>query len=101
MPEQHLTARQQRAIEYLMDNEGLTDNLTDDQAAPLLTWATAEAAAATAPGQPDEAADQALQAIRRAVLHAATQASGSHDADSLVLLAQQALARTQATTTRT
>lgn len=97
MNEQHnLTERQQRAVEYIFEDERLTSDLTDDQARPLIAWATAQAATAAADlTRSDEEIDATLRAIRRALLCVASTAASAHehDAERLVMLAQQALSQ--------
>jgi hypothetical protein len=94
MDDAHLEARQQRASEYFMENERLTRNLTDDQARPLITWASQQAASIAAnPARSDAEVEQALQAIRRAVLAVAHYAAHEHDSTRLEALARAALAQ--------
>jgi hypothetical protein len=90
----YLHARQQRASEYFLENERLTRNLTDDQARPLITWASQQAAwFAADPARSDAEVEQALQAIRRAVLSVAQNAADEHDSARLEALAYAALAQ--------
>lgn len=92
MTEDATKERQARAAERLLEDEGLTGDLTDDQAKPLLEWASAEAARAAAdPAKTEEELDEALRAIRRAVLKAA-QEGASEDGERLVARAEEALA---------
>jgi hypothetical protein len=87
-------ARQQRASDYFLENERLTRNLTDDQARPLITWASQQAAwFAADPAHSDADVEQALQAIRRAVLTVAQTAAHEHDSARLEALARAALAQ--------
>ena len=96
--QQPLTKRQQRAVDYILEDERLTSDLTDNQARPLIAWATAQAATAAADQtRSDEEVDAALQAIRRALLRVASTAASAHehDAERLVMLAQHALGQPQ------
>jgi hypothetical protein len=87
----HITARQQRASEYFLENERLTRELTDDQARVLIDWASQQASAAAGdPARSDEALEGILQALRRAVRHVARSAADEHDAERLRSLLQQA-----------
>ncbi len=84
--------RQQAAVERIQEDERLTSDLTDDQARPLIEWACYQAAmAATNAELSDEAVEQAVSAIRRAIFQVASDAPNEHDPDQLVALAQQAL----------
>jgi L-lactate utilization protein LutC len=86
--------RQQRASEYFLENERLTRNLTDDQARPLIEWASQQAAwMAADPARSDADVEQVLQAIRRAVLTVAHTAAHEHDRARLEELARAALAQ--------
>lgn len=94
-----LAERQQRAAEHILDDERLTSDLTDDQACPLIEWASYQAAlAASDPRRTDEAVDAAVSTLRRAVLRAASIASREqeHDPERLVALARQQLEALQA-----
>jgi hypothetical protein len=84
--------RQQEAVERIQEDERLTSDLTDDQARPLIEWASYQAAmAATNAALSDEAVAQAVSAIRRAIFRVSSDAPDEHDPDTLVALAQQAL----------
>lgn len=97
-----LTERQQRAAESIQENETLTSDLTDNQARTLLDWASYQAALiAGDPSRSDQAVDEAVKTIRRAVRHIASNIAGTGgtnedeyevDAEHLLTLAQQELA---------
>jgi hypothetical protein len=73
-----LSERQRRAAEELLEDEGLTGDLTDEQARPLLDWASAEAArAAKDPSRSDEDLSADVARIRRAVREAARDAEAA------------------------
>lgn len=92
----HLTARQQRASEYLLEDEGLTGDLVDDQARPLLDWATSQANLVAAdPARSDDEVQAMVKAIRRAVRHIASTAADEYDPQRLVALAAQKLVEEQ------
>jgi hypothetical protein len=92
MNDAYLEARQRRASEYFLENERLTRDLTDDQARPLITWASQQAAQVAAdPAYSDAQVEQALQAIRRALRTAAQCATDEHDSARLEALARAAL----------
>jgi hypothetical protein len=87
----HITARQQRASEYFLENERLTRELTDDQARVLIDWASQQASTAAGdPARSDEALEEVLQALRRAVRHVARSAADEHDAERLRSMLQEA-----------
>lgn len=70
--ETDLDLRRQRAVEYLLEDAGLTGDLTDAQATPLIAWATTTAAAcAERVDLSAQALDDCLRALRRAMLQAA------------------------------
>jgi hypothetical protein len=67
-----LSERQRRAAEAILEDEGLTGDLTDEQARPLLDWASAEAArAAGSASRSDAELSADVARIRRAVREAA------------------------------
>lgn len=87
-----LAERQQRAIERILEDEGLTSDLSDDQARPLIAWARYQASLVAAdPAYSDEEVTAALRAIRKAVIHVPSRAPNEHDPTRLVALAQQLL----------
>src|SRR5688572_2950427 len=85
----NLTPRQQSAAESIQEDEGLTGDLTDDQARALVRWAGTAAARAAAPGPSDDEAAALVGAVRRAARQAAHQAAPGQD---IVALAEAALA---------
>lgn len=86
--------RQQRAVERIVEDEGLTGDLTDDQARPLIDWASARVAqVAGDPAQSDADVAAWVTAVRQAVLHVASTASDEYDPQRLLALAEQALAQ--------
>lgn len=88
-----LTERQQRAVEYFLDNESLTSDLTDELARPLIEWATTHAAQAAADEQyTDEDLDSLLVALRRAVRHVASDPMDDDTPEQLWARADDALA---------
>lgn len=92
MNERMTSERQQRASERILEDEGLTGDLTDHQARPLIEWASSLATALAAdPALSDAAVDAAVGAIRRAVLQVASAAPDEHDPERLVALARAAL----------
>ncbi|NJO06230.1 MAG: hypothetical protein HC876_12310 [Chloroflexaceae bacterium] len=92
MNEQYLNQRQQQAAEYFQEDGGLTDDLTDAQAAPLIEWAShAAAQAAGNPEQSDEAVDQLLKALRRAIKRGTRAATADTPPEDLLTRVQQAL----------
>lgn len=91
MDNSHITARQQRASEYFLENERLTRELSDDQARVLIDWASQQASTAAGdPARSDEALEGVLQTLRRVVRHVASSAADEHDAERLCSLLQQA-----------
>jgi len=87
-----LTERQQLAAERILEDEGLTGDLTDAQASALLEWASAEAAHIAADmAISDAEVEAAVTAIRRAVSQVATSAAAEIEPERLVILAQKAL----------
>jgi hypothetical protein len=91
-PLAELTERQQRAAERILEDERLTRDLTDDQARPLVEWASTQAALVAADTTCSETElDDRIAAIRRAVVHVGRTAAGEHDAARLVALAQESL----------
>jgi hypothetical protein len=85
--------RQQRAAERILEDEGLTGDLTDQQARPLIEWASAKAASIAAdPARSDAEVHDAVSAVRRAVLGVAAAASPEHEATRLIALAEQHVA---------
>ncbi|NJN65794.1 MAG: hypothetical protein HC884_03305 [Chloroflexaceae bacterium] len=89
--------RPQRAAERILDDERLTSDLTDDQARPLIEWASYQAAlVASDPNRSDEDVDAAVTALRRAVLRVASIAPDEHDPERLLALARQQLEALQA-----
>lgn len=84
--------RQQQAAERIMEDAGLTGDLTDDQARPLIDWATNQASRiAGDAARSDAEVDVAIGAIRRAILQVAGVATADHTGGQLVALAQQTL----------
>jgi hypothetical protein len=93
MDEAYLLARRQRASDYLLGNERLTRELTDDQARVLLDWASQQTDRAAADRAcSDQELDSLLQAVRRAVRHVARTSADEHDPARLMWLAERALA---------
>lgn len=83
-----LTSRQQRAAERILEDEGLTGELSDGLAEYLIHWASDLAIHAAAPQYTDAQADAYIAAIRQAARRAARQAATGQD---LIALAQAAL----------
>ncbi len=72
----HLTPYQRLAVEALQEDERLTAGLTDDQAGPLLQWATEQAALLTRNVADEAGVDQVVAQVRAAV-RAAARAGGA------------------------
>jgi hypothetical protein len=87
-----LSERAQQAAERLLEDEGLTGDLTDDQAQPLIAWASAAAARAADPAFSDEQLAASLAAIRKAVRQVARAAENEADPARLRASAEAALA---------
>ncbi|MBP1467391.1 hypothetical protein EYB53_016885 [Candidatus Chloroploca sp. M-50] len=87
-----LTPRQEMAAERLMEDEGLTGDLLDEQAAPLIRWATEAAVKVAAPEVSEEEEEAGLRAIAQAVRQVARSAGAERDPARLVALAEAALA---------
>ncbi len=88
------TQRQQQAAERILEDPGLTNDLTDAQARPLIDWASSVAARiASDTTCSDDDVDMAVGAVRRAVLYVADAHVDEQDATQLVLLARQKLLR--------
>ncbi|PDW00520.1 hypothetical protein [Candidatus Chloroploca asiatica] len=87
-----LTPRQEMAAERLMEDEGLTGDLLDVQAAPLIRWATEAAVKVAVPEASEEEEEAGLRAIAQAVRQVARSAGAEGDPDRLVALAEAALA---------
>ncbi len=85
-----LTPRQQRAAEYILEDEGLTGDLEDSQAQQLVNWAGDAAVRAAAPRQSDAQAEALVAAVRQAARRAARQAA--EQGQNVVALAEAALA---------
>lgn len=85
-----LTERQRRVSEWLMEDAGLTGDLIDSQATPIITWATRLAATIAADAaRSDAEVDAAVSAIRRAIMRVASAAtSDDSPADLLARLEQ-------------
>lgn len=99
MLDEHMRARQQHASDYLLEDEGLTGELTDNQARPLLDWATLQASTLAAdPRYSDEEVTSLLKAIRRAIRHVVSTAADEFDTAKLVALAEQKLGEEQGIT---
>ncbi len=94
MDEIFMTERQLRAAEYFMEHQRLTSDLVDDQARPLIQWASYQAAlAAGDPERTDEELDTIMQSIRRAIRWVVANAADEFDPERLVALANQARER--------
>lgn len=88
------TQRQQQAAERILEDAGLTGDLTDTQARPLIDWASSVAARiASDTTCSDDEVDMAVGAVRRAVLYVADAHADEQDVAQLVLLARQKLLR--------
>jgi len=82
--------RQIRASERILEDESLTEDLSDGPAQALITWASREAAQlAGDESRSDEELSNALKALRKAVRKVAS--SGEDDPDVLIAQAKQAL----------
>lgn len=87
-----LTERQRHAVEAILDDERLTRDLTDDQAQPLIEWATARVSQAAADTtRSDNDIEQCIAAIRHAVRTVGKTASSEHTPEQLVSLAEETL----------
>jgi len=87
---QHLSERQQRAAERILEDESLTEDLTDKPARALITWASEQASILAGEAErSDEQLAAALKHLRTAVRAAA--ASGEEEPTALVAQAQAAL----------
>lgn len=85
-------ARQQQAAERIMEDAGLTGDLTDDLARPLIEWATRQAAQIAADAaRSDAEVDAAIGAIRRTLLRVTQAVTADHTAGQLVALAHHTL----------
>jgi hypothetical protein len=92
MDQEYLLARQQRASEYIQENERLTGDLSDKQARPLIEWASYQASTFAAdPTRSDDDLDTLLMALRRAVSYVARTAPDEHNPTHLIVLAEQTL----------
>jgi 4-alpha-glucanotransferase len=93
MDKAEIANRRRHASEYLLDDERLTRELTDRQARVLLDWATFQALLVAAnPAYAEQAFEDALATIRRAVRHVSRTHADEHDAARLISLVQEALA---------
>jgi hypothetical protein len=85
-------ARRQQAAERIMEDAGLTGDLTDDLARPLIEWATRQADRIAADAaRSDAEVDAAIGALRRALLQVTQAATADHTAGQLVALAHHTL----------
>ncbi len=90
--EEYLLRRQQAAADAIADAEGLTADLTDQQAAPVLSWATRQAAIIASDASLSDAEVEAMVAlVRRAVRRAGYAAIGTQPAEQIIGTAQRAL----------
>jgi hypothetical protein len=95
MDQEYLAARQQRASEYIQENERLTGDLADEQARPLIEWASYQASTFAAdPTRSDDDVDTLLMALRRVVSYIARTAPDEHNPTTLIALAEQTLRHT-------
>ncbi|NJN19391.1 MAG: hypothetical protein HC822_25625 [Oscillochloris sp.] len=92
MAERELTARQERAVERLLEAEGLTGGLNDVQAEALLRWAADQAVVAAAPDRSDAETAAFIQAIGTAIRRVAREYAAEDDPQRLVARATQLLA---------
>lgn len=84
--------RRRRAIETISEDERLTSDLTDDQAKPLLEWASYQVnLVASDPSYSDEAVEGVIQSVRRAVRQVGRSAADEFDPERLVSLARTLL----------
>ncbi len=84
--------RQQQAAERIMEDPGLTGDLTDDLAGPLIEWASRQAAHIAADAaRSDAEVDVGIGAIRRTLLQVTPLATTDHTAGQLVVLARHTL----------
>lgn len=82
--------RQIRASERILEDESLTEDLSDGPAQALITWASQEAARlAGNESRSDEELSSDLKALRKAVRTAAS--SGEYDAEVLIAQAKKSL----------
>lgn len=87
--EEKLLERQALAVERFTEDEGLTEELTDHQATPLIQWVTEQAAlVAQDLSLDEEALDLALSKLRKAVRFAAKQATPESTPEELLTLAK-------------
>jgi hypothetical protein len=87
-----LTPRQQRAIESVLEDESLTADLKDDQAAVLIRWAGEQARVAAAPDYSDVEMAEAVRSIRVTVRRVAREAGEGTDPQQLIAAAAALLA---------
>ncbi len=85
-----ITERQRRVSEWLMEDAGLTGDLIDSQATPIITWATRLAASIAADeARSDAEVDAAVSAIRRAIMRVASAATIDDSPADLLTRLQQ------------
>lgn len=82
------------ALQALIEDSGLREDLTDDEAAPLLAWAQAQLLAWDAADMDDASYEAQMSALRR-LLRSLNQAVGQHSYASAQAHAEQ-LARASA-----
>ncbi len=89
-----LTERQQHVSEWLMEDAGLTGDLLDSQAGPIITWATRLAAAIAADeARSDAEVDAAISVIRRAIMRVVSAAAMDDSPADLLTRLQQTVTR--------
>lgn len=90
--EDRLLRRQQHAAERMQEDESLTADLTDTQAAPVLRWAEQQATLIAAdPSRSDAEVDAMLALLRRAIKHAGYDASGDDPAEAILATTRREL----------
>ncbi len=90
--EDRLLRRQQHAAERMQEDESLTADLTDTQAAPVLRWAEQQATLIAAdPSRSDAEVDTMLALLRRAIKRAGDTANGDDPAEAILITVRREL----------
>lgn len=90
--EEYLLRRQQTAADAIADAEGLTADLTDQQAVPVLDWATRQATIIASDASRSDAEVETMVAlVRQAVYRAGHAAIGTQPPEQIINAACRAL----------
>lgn len=90
--EEYLLRRQQAAAEAILEAEGLTADLTDQQAAPMLAWAARQAAIiASDPSRTDAEIEELVALVRQSVRRTGSNAIGTAPPAQLLSSARREL----------